>query len=161
MPNNFINESNDKPLAASVKKERTENLTAEKAGKLLDLTITRRKRETADGIVEEMFFRCKVYAMNERLLVFLFGVVFVIVMLFMAHSTPDPTSFQYFVFRTVLSAAVAGIAVFIPGLLDITLGKWLKTSGALAVFVLVYYVNPANLAETFEPTQAEAAASEK
>ena len=160
MPKNFLSEATDKPLAADVRKEGAETFTAGKATKLLDLTITKRKSETADGVIEEIFFRCKVYAMNEKILVFLFGVVFIVVMLFIAHSTPEPTSFQYFVFRTVLSAAVAGIAVFIPGLLDINLGKWLKASGALAIFVLVYYVNPASLAEVFEAPTTEATASE-
>jgi len=160
MTQNFINEYNDKPLQ-SVEKEGVDKLTPESTKKLVQVTLFRRKVETSEGIIEETFFRCMVYAMNEKLLVFLFGVVFVIIMLYTAHSTPEPTSYQYFVFRTVLSASVAGIAVFIPGLLDISLGKWLKASGALAIFVIVYYVNPANLAEVFEAPQATDSASER
>jgi len=39
------------------------------------------------------------------------------------------------------------MALFIPGLLKVTLGKWLSATGAMAVFVIVYFFSPAMLPE--------------
>ena len=58
---------------------------------------------------------------------------------------PYPTPFQGLVVRTLLSAATSGFVTSIPGLLSIKVGDWLRASGALAVFVLVFLFNPAQL----------------
>lgn len=78
-----------------------------------------------------------------------FGVSFVLLLLFLAIKFPEPTPFQYNVFRTVLSLAVAGVASMIPGFikLDLKSGQDLaiRAGGALAVFVFCYFFNPAKL----------------
>lgn len=81
---------------------------------------------------------------------FVFGLVFIITLLVLAIVFPKPTPFQYSVFRIVLSLACAGIAAMIPGFINLelesTIGLILRAGGALAVFVLVYFFNPARLA---------------
>lgn len=73
------------------------------------------------------------------------GLVFIVTMLAIALFVPQPSPFQYFVFRSVLAVAAAAFATAIPGILDLKMGNWLKASGALAVLVLVFLVNPASL----------------
>lgn len=87
---------------------------------------------------------------NQILLLFGFGVLFIITMLVLALFLPKPTSFQYLVFRVVLSLAAAGVGAILPGLISVELSVTttilLRAGGALAVFVAVLYINPAKLA---------------
>jgi PAN domain len=82
---------------------------------------------------------------QERLAVFIFGVVFVSTLLVLAVALPNPTQWQYQIFRFVLALAAAGVAAFIPGSLEISVSNWLKAGGALAVFALVVFKSPAAL----------------
>jgi hypothetical protein len=82
---------------------------------------------------------------TERILAFTFGTVFVVVLLVLAVAIKNPTEFQYLVFRIVLALAAAGVAITFTGFLTVNLGTWIKAGGALAVFILVYTQNPANL----------------
>ena len=81
----------------------------------------------------------------EKILAFAFGVVFVVVLLYAAFAVPNPTAFQYTVFRIVLALAAAGVAGFFSGFLNVQISNWLKAGGALAVFVVVYFYAPAAL----------------
>lgn len=67
------------------------------------------------------------------------------VMILYAIFIPEPSPMQGLVGRTILAAATSGFVTSIPGLLKIELGGWLRASGALAVFILVFLVNPAQL----------------
>jgi hypothetical protein len=51
---------------------------------------------------------------NEKKLAYVFGVVFIVVLLVVALFIPNPTAFQYTVFRIVLAVAAAGVASMIP-----------------------------------------------
>jgi hypothetical protein len=82
---------------------------------------------------------------QERLAVFVFGVVFVSSLLILAVALPNPTQWQYQIFRFVLALAAAGVAAFIPGSLEVSVSNWLKAGGALAVFVVVVFKSPAAL----------------
>jgi hypothetical protein len=86
---------------------------------------------------------------QTKLLVFVFGVVFIASMILLAARFPEPTDFQYLVFRVVLALAAAGVATLLPGLLDLHMGikteNYLRAGSALAVFVLVYMQSPASL----------------
>lgn len=82
---------------------------------------------------------------QERLAVFAFGVIFVIVMLVLAVKIPNPTPNQYETFKIVLALAAAGVAAFIPGFLAVNVSKWLRAGGALAVFAIVFFQSPATL----------------
>lgn len=81
----------------------------------------------------------------EKILAFVFGVVFVVVLLYAAFAVPNPTAFQYTVFRIVLALAAAGVAAMFSGFLSIQVSNWLKAGGALAVFAIVYFYAPAAL----------------
>ena len=80
---------------------------------------------------------------------FAFGCVFVSVLLCLAWFVPNPTPFQYQTFRIVMALATAGVAAMIPGLLKIdfhpSVDVMIRAGGALAVFVIVYFFNPAKL----------------
>jgi MFS family permease len=83
-------------------------------------------------------------SVNEKMMTFAFGVVFVAALMIIAMFFPSPTPFQYTVFRIVLALAAAGIAALIPGLISIQM-PWVRAGGAIAVFVLVYNFSPAAL----------------
>jgi hypothetical protein len=83
---------------------------------------------------------------TERYLAFFFGVVFLVVLIVLAIFFPNPSPFQYTVFRIVLSLAAAGAATMIPGFLEVKFANWLRATGAFAVFAIVYFLNPVALA---------------
>lgn len=80
---------------------------------------------------------------------FVFGLIFVICLLVLAVKFPKPTPFQYSVFRITLSLAAAGVAAMIPGFINLefstTIGLVVRAGGALAVFAIVFFFNPAQL----------------
>ena len=82
---------------------------------------------------------------HEKILAFTFGVIFVVVLLVAAFAVPNPTAFQYTVFRIVLALAAAGVAAMFSGFLNLQISNWLKAGGALAVFAIVYFYAPAAL----------------
>jgi hypothetical protein len=86
--------------------------------------------------------------MNKKLqtiLAFTFGSIFVILMLTIALFEPNPSNFQYTVFRIVISLAAGGVVAVYPGFIEVKFGNWLRAGGALAVFSVVYFVNPASI----------------
>jgi hypothetical protein len=87
----------------------------------------------------------------QQRLAFLFGIVFLIVLLTLAILVPNPTAFQYTIFRSVLALAAAGVAAMIPGFIAVSISTWLRAGGALAVFVVVYFYNPAALVSSARP----------
>jgi hypothetical protein len=94
-------------------------------------------------------FQIRISTMSKAVQIFIaffFGVVFVGTLMVVAFVFPHPSPFQYLVFRIVLALAAAGIAAMIPGFLEVKFGKWLRATGAIAVFAIVYFLNPAALA---------------
>ena len=81
----------------------------------------------------------------EKILAVVCGVGFMITLIVLAIYVPNPTPFQYEVFRVILAIAVAGFAATIPGFLHVQIPNLAKAGGALAVFLLVYFYNPAQL----------------
>lgn len=79
-------------------------------------------------------------------LAFSFGVIFLGIILYIAFIIPNPTVFQYQIFRITLALAAGGIAAMIPGILNVNLPSFLTAGGALAVFVVVYFYSPAQIA---------------
>jgi hypothetical protein len=92
---------------------------------------------------------------SERIAAFAFGIVFVIVLLVLAVLHPNPTPFQYTVFRIVLALAAGGVAAMIPGFLTLTVSTLLRAGGALAVFAIVYFYSPAELTGVKVRTEQE------
>jgi predicted membrane channel-forming protein YqfA (hemolysin III family) len=86
----------------------------------------------------------------QVILIFIFGVIFVVTLIVLSIAIPEPSQFQYTTFRIVLALAAAGVAAIIPGFLSLKLESGtlllIRAGGALAVFVIVYFVNPAKLA---------------
>jgi hypothetical protein len=82
----------------------------------------------------------------QTILSFAFGVVFVIVMLVISFFRPEPSTFQYGVFRTVLALAGGGAVAVLPGFIEVKFGNWLRAGGGVAVFAILYFYNPAQLA---------------
>jgi hypothetical protein len=87
----------------------------------------------------------------EPLLAFVFGVLFITTIVVLAVKYPTPSQFQYFVFRTVLALAAAGFAVMIPGLLKFELKSWIRATGTIAIFIVVFFFSPAKLASNEPP----------
>jgi TIR domain len=81
----------------------------------------------------------------EKLALLIFAVWFLLTLIVLAIKFHDPTPFQLTVFRVILSLAAAGIAAFIPGLIEFEIKPALRTGGALAVFAIVYFTNPGQL----------------
>lgn len=68
-----------------------------------------------------------------------FGVAFMVALLALAIFVPNPTAFQYEVFRIVLSVGVAGFAACIPGLINVRLGGVLQAAGPLQYLPLFIF----------------------
>ena len=83
-------------------------------------------------------------ALQQKLAI-TFGIAFLLALGVLALFVPHPTPFQYLVFRVVLALAAAGVAAMLPGFLEVNIPNWLRAGGALAVFVVVYFYNPAAL----------------
>lgn len=73
------------------------------------------------------------------------GILFALIILIAVVSIPNPTSTQFFIFRGVFAISLAAIAAIIPGLLNVEsrFQKFsIKATGAIAVFVIVWLLNP-------------------
>lgn len=76
------------------------------------------------------------------------GVFFAIIILLLAIFIPSPTPTQFFVFRGVFAVSLAAIAAIIPGLLNVESRfqkLYIRATGAIAVFVIVWFLNPPSL----------------
>src|SRR5436190_19423914 len=93
----------------------------------------------------------------EKVTVWIAGVLFVLFLLIIAIWIPEPTEFQIFVFRVVLALAAGAVGSVIPGILQVEgrIGRFfLRATGALALFVIIYSINPPALAKkTAESTR--------
>jgi len=83
----------------------------------------------------------------QTIAVFIFGVALILTMLILALKFPRPTHFQYNIFRITFALASAGVAAVIPGFIDLKISPssylLVRAGGALGVFVLVFFFNPA------------------
>lgn len=79
----------------------------------------------------------------QQITAFIFGILFIITLISLAILLPEPTSFQYTVFRVVLSLAAAGCTAMIPGFIQVDISNSIRAGGALAIFITVYFYNPA------------------
>lgn len=73
------------------------------------------------------------------------GVLFALIILLSAIFIPSPTATQFFVFRGVFAISLAAIAAIIPGLLNVESRFQrfsIRATGATAVFVIVWLLNP-------------------
>ncbi|HJU76106.1 MAG TPA: hypothetical protein VJ717_20365 [Gemmatimonadaceae bacterium] len=68
-----------------------------------------------------------------------------VLLLILAQVVEEPTPLAYFVFRCLVALCVAVVAAELPGSIGIELPGGIKAGGALAVFALVMWRNPAAL----------------
>lgn len=73
------------------------------------------------------------------------GVGLMLLAVVIAICVPRPTSFQMFVFRIVAALGAAGIGAVLPGFIGFKTAS-VTAGGAVALFVLIYLVNPPRLA---------------
>lgn len=92
---------------------------------------------------------------TQLVIAFMFGAVFLIVCIAFASLYPYPSQLQYVVVRVILALAAAGFATVLPGLIELRIGSRLKAAGALAIFCVVYFFNPAQLSVQGEPTNVD------
>lgn len=103
------------------------------------------------------------YELLQLILAFCFGVVFCGILAYAAlSSTPINDPAKFFFLRLLAALSAAGVAAVIPGMLNIDIGQGtlvvVRGAGALAVFALVYLVNPPELIRG--PTEAAIAGME-
>lgn len=86
-------------------------------------------------------------ARQNTFLAYLFGAIFVVAILVLVVFIPNPTRVQYHFFTIVMALAAGGVATVMTGMIDVraSFGKKLAigATGALAVFVIVYFFLPA------------------
>jgi hypothetical protein len=86
----------------------------------------------------------------ERYAIFLFGVLFLCVILTLLVAIPKPTLAQFFAFRLTLALAAAGVGAFIPGFMHLEQPLphrgLIRCGGAMALFAAVWFGNPAKFA---------------
>lgn len=84
---------------------------------------------------------------QEKKLGYVFGVLFILIILGFSVFYPNPTPTQYAMFRTVLALAAAGVGGIFSGFIKLE-GTFqnasIRAGGALALFVVVYFFNPSS-----------------
>jgi hypothetical protein len=106
--------------------------------KTLFLVIAAQIQITRETTLAEM-------ALWEKITATVGGAGFLIALLVIAVLIPEPTDFQIFVFRLILAVAAGAFGSVIPGFLavDGEVKKFsIRAGGALALFVIVYFLNP-------------------
>ncbi len=114
------------------------------------------KKQPDSGVVKLL----EALEAHTKLLAFIFGLYFVGILLVLAVWFPKPTAFQYTLFRITLALAAAGVAGVIPGMIRLKFQPntmlLIHAGGALAVFVIVYFIAPAALrSELLAPTSQQ------
>ncbi|ECQ8978371.1 hypothetical protein ACDT65_000876 [Salmonella enterica subsp. enterica] len=79
-----------------------------------------------------------------------FAVGAIVAILITTITTPNPTSYQYTVYRIVLALAAGCIGAVLPGFLEVKFKGLLRASGAAAIFAIVYFISPALLQQNPE-----------
>lgn len=102
------------------------------------------RAEQADIRREQMTERNNQRQHQERRLGFLWGVGFILMLVAIALFVPNPSLYQYTLFRIVLALAAAGFTNYVEGMLNVK-WKFLRAAGPLAVFIIVYFFSPAAL----------------
>ncbi|MCU4561606.1 DUF4019 domain-containing protein [Acinetobacter pittii] len=96
----------------------------------------------------------------EKIAVFTFGVVFLIVILVLVLIFPVLTQVQLFVFKLILALSAGGVGALLPGFLNIDVRLPLKggmqAGGALALFASVWFFNPSTIGVEVLPPEEDA-----
>ncbi len=73
------------------------------------------------------------------------GLILLLILLAIALIVRCPTNFQNNIFIIVLALAGAAFAAIIPGLIEVKYRQMITATGALAVFVIIFFMKPTQL----------------
>jgi hypothetical protein len=76
----------------------------------------------------------------EKITLFAFGTFFFVVLLVIAWFDPNPSESSWYIYICVLAMAAGGVAALLPGVINVNLSVGVKAAGAVAVFVLVFFL---------------------
>lgn len=82
---------------------------------------------------------------TEKLISFICSLLFVIAIFIVALFIPNPSGFQYTIFRIILALSAGGFAAFFSGFLTVDFSNKIKAGSGFGVFVIVYILAPAAL----------------
>ncbi len=90
-------------------------------------------------------------------LLIIFGVIFISVLLFISIKKGGFAPQQFFVIRVVLAISAAAISAILPGYISLPSSAQIPISagGAMALFAVIYFLNPPNLMENAGLTRKE------
>lgn len=114
--------------------------------KVLDLMEHFKKLDLPIGGFKKMHF--KNISKFEKILAFIMGLTFIAIVFITAIVYPNPTDYQYNIFKTILAFAAAGIGGILPGFISVEskiAAFSIRAGGALALGIVVYFFNPATL----------------
>ena len=94
-----------------------------------------------NGFLEKSVFRMT--KSIEKLILSISSAAFILTILVIALFIPNPSPFQYTVFRIILSLAAGGIAAFFTGFLTVEWTNKIKAGNGFGVFIIVYFASPA------------------
>lgn len=103
----------------------------------------------------------------QIILAFIFGVIFISVILYLAINLKNLDPFARMVFLVVLSLAAGGVGAILPGFIIAgTPNKLVRAGGALAVFLVVLYfgsqyINPIPIVKPYKPDSDPSIAANK
>jgi hypothetical protein len=107
--------------------------------------VAKAELHAIDRLIAAMREQLPMSKAREKLIAVVFGAAFLVALLALAVFFPQPTSFQYTVFRIVLAVAASGFVSMTPGFIEVTVSNWVRGGGALGVFLVVYFFSPAAL----------------
>lgn len=82
---------------------------------------------------------------RDRYITMLFGVMFLSIILWLIFQKKDPSNFQKQTLLIILSISAAAVATGIPGFLHFNFNSVVRCSGGMAIFIIVYFVNPVKI----------------
>jgi len=85
---------------------------------------------------------------SERMFGLVFGGATILFLAVVAIAVPDPKPFARFVFRLIAALGAGAVGAFLPGSLSTSLKRpsfAIRASGAIALAVIVYLINPPSL----------------
>lgn len=85
----------------------------------------------------------------EKLISYISSAVLIVTILAIALFIPNPSPYQYTIFRIILSLAAGGIAAFFTGFLTVEWPNKIKAGNGFAVFIIVFFATPAAI-EAFQ-----------
>lgn len=89
----------------------------------------------------------------QMVLAFIFGVIFVSLILYLSIKNPSLNSFTRMIFLVILSLAAGGVGAILPGFIIAgDPNKLVRAGGALAVFFVVLYFGARYIPPTTDPT---------